>query len=178
MVARPDAGPIVAQESVAIDVNDDALAVSMAVAAAAARVLAASLPAMALGPPPGRPMDLASGSYFGGRRPEDGRIQPDWPGLKVHAMIRAVAPPFPGAFIDVADRRVMFTSSRLTGAPPRYPAAAPCLHATDGELFMECRDGVTLRIGSVDIEGARLAGPEFQTRFGSQPWRFNFTARE
>jgi len=177
MVARPDAGPIVAQEAVAIGPNDDALAVSMAVAAAATRVLSGALPAMVLGPPPGRPMDLAAGSYLGGRRPEDGRIQLDWPGMRVHAMIRAVAPPFPGAYVAIAQRRVVFVSSRLTGEPARHPEAAPCLYATDGQLFMDCRDGVRLLIGSVLLDGTELDGYEFQSRFGVQPWRFNFTAR-
>ncbi len=176
MVARPDAGPVVAQQAVAIGPNDDALTVSLAVAAAAAQVLAAALPAMALGPPPGSPMDLAAGSYFGGRRPEDGRIELDWPGMRVHAMIRAVAPPFPGAYVEVAGRRVKFASSRLTGESARHPAAAPCLYAVDGLLFMDCVDGVRLLIGSVDLEGAALAGREFQVRFGTQPWRFDFTA--
>jgi methionyl-tRNA formyltransferase len=171
MVARPDAGPIVAQEAVAIGPNDDALAVSMAVAAAAARVLTSALPALANGPPAGRPMDLAAGSYFGGRRPEDGRIQADWPGLRVHAMIRAVAPPFPGAFLELAGQRLVFVSSRLTGAPARHPQVAPCLYATDGELFMDCRDGVRLALGGVLIEGTALNGQEFQERFGAVPQR-------
>jgi methionyl-tRNA formyltransferase len=178
MVARPDAGPIVAQEAVTIAPNDDALAVSMAVADAAARILSRTLPAMALGPPPGRPMDLAAGSYFGGRRPEDGRIELDWPGMRVHAMIRAVAPPFPGAFVAVGNRRVVLVSSRLTGEPARHPAAAPCLYVADGQLFMECRDGVRLLIGAVLIDGTELDGPAFQMRFGVEPWRFNFTARD
>ena len=174
MAARPDAGPIVAQEAVPIGPNDDALAVSMSVAAAAARVLAAALPIMALGPPPARTMDLAAGSYFGGRRPEDGRIHPDWPGLRVHAMIRAVAPPFPGAFLDIAGRRVVFASSQLTGEPARHPQ--PCLYAAGGELFVDCQDGVRLRIGGVIIDGTACDGREFQERCGTQPWRFNFTA--
>jgi methionyl-tRNA formyltransferase len=176
MVARPDAGPVVAQQAVAIGPNDDALTVSLSVAAAAADVLADTLPVLALGPPPGTPMDLAAGSYFGGRRPEDGRIELDWPGMRVHAMIRAVAPPFPGAYVEVAGRRVKFDSSRLTGEPARYAAAAPCLYVVDGLLFMDCVDGVRLLIGSVNIEGATLDGPEFQGRFGTQPWRFEFTA--
>ncbi|HEY1900517.1 MAG TPA: formyltransferase [Steroidobacteraceae bacterium] len=178
MVALPDAGPIVGQEAVAIGPNDHALAVSMAVAAAAARVLSAALPGMAAGPPPGRPMDLAAGSYFGGRDPEDGRIHPDWPGWRVHAMIRAVAPPFPGAFLEVDGRRVVFASSRLTTEPARHPTLAPCLYASAGQLFMECRDGVRLLIGNVLIDGMGLDGREFQARFGTQPWRFNFTARD
>jgi methionyl-tRNA formyltransferase len=176
MVERPDAGPIVAQEAVAIGPNEHALSVSMAVAAAAARLLTGVLPVMAAGPPPGRPMDLACGSYFGGRRPEDGRIQPDWPGMRVHAMIRAVAPPFPGAFVEVAGRRVVFASSHLTGEPARHPQLAPCLYATDGRLYLECQDGVRLLIGAVLLEGTALDGREFQERFGSQPWRFTFTA--
>jgi methionyl-tRNA formyltransferase len=176
MVERPDAGPIVAQEAVAIGPNDHALTVSLAVAAAAARVLTGVLPVMAAGPPPGRPMDLARGSYFGGRRPEDGRIQPDWPGLRVHAMIRAVAPPFPGAFVEVAGRRVVFASSQLTGEPARHPQLAPCLYATDGQLYLDCQDGVRLQIGAVLLEGTALDGRQFQERCGSQPWRFNFTA--
>jgi methionyl-tRNA formyltransferase len=171
MVARPDAGPIVAQEAVAIGPNDPALAVSMAVAAAAARVLTSALPAMAEGSPPGRPMDLAAGSYFGGRRPEDGRIQPHWPGLRVHAMIRAVAPPFPGAFLELAGQRLVLVSSRLTGESARHPEVAPCLYATEGELFMDCQDGVRLSLGGVLIDGAALNGREFQERFGPEPRR-------
>jgi methionyl-tRNA formyltransferase len=178
MVARADAGPIVAQEAVAIGPNDHVLAVSMAVAAAAARILRSSLPSMALGPPPGRPMDLAAGSYFGGRTPEDGRIQPEWPAMRVHAMIRAVAPPFPGAYVAVGKRRVVFVSSQLTGELARHLDAAPCLYATDGQLFMDCRDGVRLLIGSVLVDGSELDGREFQMRFGAAPWRFNFTARD
>jgi methionyl-tRNA formyltransferase len=177
MVARPDAGPIVAQEAVAIGPSDDALAVSMSVAAAAARTLAATLPDLARGPPPGQAMDLSAGSYFGARGPEDGRIQLDWPGSRVHAMIRAVAPPFPGAFVEVAARRVTFSSSRLTAAPARYPAVVPCLYATEGQLFMECQDGVRLLLGRVLVDGTALDAREFQVRFGTQPWRFDFTAR-
>jgi methionyl-tRNA formyltransferase len=173
MVERPDAGPIVAQEAVAIGPNDDALAVSMGVAGAASRVLSAVLPTMAVGPPPGRPMDLAQGSYFGGRRPEDGRIQPDWPGMRVHAMIRAVAPPFPGAFIEVAGRRVVFVSSHLSGQAARHPQLAPCLYATDGQLFMDCKDGVRLLIGAVIIGGTTLDGHRFLQRCGPAPWRFD-----
>jgi methionyl-tRNA formyltransferase len=178
MVARPDAGPIVAQQAVPIGPNDDALTVSMAVAAAAAQILGSTLPSMALGPPPGRPMDLAAGSYFSGRTPEDGRIEPEWPGMRVHAMIRAVAPPFPGAYVTVGKRRVVFVSSHLTGEPARHPDAAPCLYVTDGQLFMDCRDGVRLAIGSVLLDGTELDGRAFQMRCGVEPWRFNFTARD
>jgi len=177
MVERPDAGAIVAQEAVPIGPDEHALEVSLAVAAAAARVLTAVLPIMSAGPPPGRPMDLAQGSYFGGRRPEDGRIQPDWPAKRIHAMIRAVAPPFPGAFAEVAGHRVVFASSHLTGEPAGHPQVAPCLYAQDGRLYLDCTDGLRLLIGAVVVDGMALTGREFQERFGVQPWRFAVTDR-
>ncbi|MGH8148392.1 MAG: formyltransferase, partial [Steroidobacteraceae bacterium] len=94
MVRKPDAGPIVGQERVPIGSDDTALTVSLAVAAAAARLLARSLPLLAVGPPAGLAMDLGSGSYYGGRTPEDGRIDWAWPAARVHNLISAVAPPF------------------------------------------------------------------------------------
>ena len=87
----------------------------------------------------------------------------------------------PGAIvIDVGINRVTDDggSSRLTGKPARYPAAAPCLYTTDGQLFMDCQDGVRLLIGSVLVDGTALDGREFQLRFGTQPWRFDFTGRD
>ena len=59
--------------------------------------------------------------------------------MRVHAMIRAVAPPFPGAFMEVAGRRVVFTSSQLSGEQAQYPKQAPCLYAKDGKLYLDCR---------------------------------------
>ena len=50
--------------------------------------------------------DLKQGSYFGGRKPEDGRI--DWakPAQEIHNLVRALTPPYPGAFCDVAGHRL------------------------------------------------------------------------
>src|SRR4029077_18677293 len=92
MVAKPDAGALVDQEAVPILENDTALEVSMKVAAAAAAVLRRSLPLLIAGNAGSRPLDLSRGSYYGRRRPEDGRI--DWrQGARaIHDLVRAVAP--------------------------------------------------------------------------------------
>ena len=154
MVQRPDAGAIVAQEAVPIGIDDTALDVSLAVAGAAARLLGRCLPQLAAGPPAATPMDLEHGSYFGGRRPEDGRIDFTWPALRVHNLIRAVAPPFPGAFAELGGgTRLRFASSRWRGEPARHAALAPCLYAERGTLFLDCRDGVRL-----ELTGASLGG--------------------
>ena len=169
MVPKPDAGPIVAQEAVAIGIDDTALTVSLAVAAAAARLIARCLPALAAGPPSAEAMDLTQGSYFGGRKPEDGRIDLAWPALNIHNLIRAVAPPFPGAFVDLGARRVLFEGSRWTDEPVRHAALAPCLYAETGSLYLDCRDGRRLAIASVRIGEERLDAAALVRRQGRAP---------
>ncbi|HEY2590648.1 MAG TPA: formyltransferase [Steroidobacteraceae bacterium] len=167
MVAKPDAGPIVAQERVPIGIDDTALAVSLAVAEAAARLIRRELPRLAAGAPIGREMDLSKGTYFGGRRPEDGRI--DWarPAASVHNLIRAVAPPFPGAFTELGGRRLVFAGSRWIGEPARHPELVPCLYEDGEGLFLDCADCMRLALTGLVLDGEpagavalrRIAGP-------------------
>jgi len=169
MVAKPDAGPIVAQEAVSIGIDDTALTVSMAVAQAAAVLLARQLPLLAAGPPVGRPMDLAQGSYFGGRKPEDGRIDWSWPAARVHALIRAVAPPFPGAFAEVGSHRLLFAGSHWTGEAARHRGAV-CLYVDDdGRLYLDCSDGLRLAVPRVLIDGRPLEADDFARLYRGAP---------
>jgi methionyl-tRNA formyltransferase len=173
MVRKPDAGPIVAQERVAIGIDDTALTVSLAVAEAAARLLTRWLPRLAEGPPSGEPQDLARGSYFGGRSPEDGRIDWSQPAAVIHNLIRAVAPPFPGAFTELEGRRCVFAGSRWTGEPARHSASTPCLYVEEQRLLLDSRDGLRLAIPAVLLEGRELGAAEFAGRFGSRPLPLN-----
>lgn len=149
MVAKPDAGAIVAQESVPIGIDDTALIVSQAIAAAAARLLARLLPELASGPPASYPMDLSKGSYFGARTPEDGRIDWSWPAAQIHALIRAVAPPFPGAFIHYGSEQLVFEGSHWCGEKSAHPHLAPCLYVEDGRIYLDCSDGLRLQIAAL-----------------------------
>ena len=159
MVEKPDAGALVDQAPVPIGENDDALAVSLRVAEAAAVVLARSLPRLIAGTAAAVPLDLARGSYYGRRRPEDGRI--DWRhGAKaVHDLVRAVAPPFPGAFCEAGGHRFEFQETRLDSAPARDAGCAPCLYASEGAWFVDCPDGRRLRVLKLAVDG-RPATPE------------------
>jgi methionyl-tRNA formyltransferase len=97
MAAKPDAGAIVAQTSVPILPDDTAQEVFDKVTVAAEQTLWRVLPALLAGEAPHLPNDLTRGSYFGGRKPEDGRIDWSKPAQQVYNLIRAVAPPYPGA---------------------------------------------------------------------------------
>jgi methionyl-tRNA formyltransferase len=156
MVEKPDAGGLVDQQSVPILENDTALDVSLKVAEAAEQVLRRSLPALVAGNAPARTLDLGKGSYFGRRRPEDGRI--DWRGTarSVHDLVRAVAPPFPGAFTEVNGCRLAVLKTRVDAQPAKYSAQAPCLYAADGEWYADCVDGRRLRILELAIDGERV----------------------
>ncbi len=146
MVEKPDAGALVDRQAVPIGDNDTALEVSLKVAEAAVQVLRRSLPALIAGTAPARALDLRDGSYFGRRRPEDGRI--DWRrgARAIHDLVRAVAPPFPGAFTEVNGCRLMLAETRVDAEPARYAESAPCLYAAAGAWYADCVDGGRLKI--------------------------------
>ena len=157
MVEKPDAGALVDQQSVPILENDDALKVSNKVAEAAVSVLRRSLPKLIAGTAPATALDLAHGSYFGRRRPEDGRI--DWRrgARAVHDLVRAVAPPFPGAFTEVNGCRLAVLETRLDAQPARHVAQAPCLYGADGGWYADCADGRRLQILRLEVDGEPVA---------------------
>lgn len=149
MVGRADAGDIVDAEAVPIGPDDTAYEVMQRLVPAAAMLLRRQLPALLAGDAPRRAQDEAQASTFGGRGPEDGRI--DWrrPAQAVHDLVRAVAPPFPGAFSDSGERRLMVWKTRMpaqldllgapAGAPGTVLSSDPFLVLT-GEGTLEIAD--------------------------------------
>jgi methionyl-tRNA formyltransferase len=160
MVNKPDAGDIVAQQRVPILPNDTAKEVFDKVTVAAEMALDRALPALLLGQAPRRPQDLTQGSYFGGRKAEDGRI--DWrrSNEEIHNLVRAVAPPYPGAFTTIDGRRVTIRDTRLVNNS-RGSANAPALYCIDGRCFAQCQDGSLLRVLSMEVDGISYGKKEF-----------------
>ncbi|HVS75657.1 MAG TPA: formyltransferase [Steroidobacteraceae bacterium] len=162
MVERADAGDIVDQLAVPILEDDDAREVFGKVTAAAEIVLARSLPGLIAGNAPRRPQRIEPGQYFGRRGPEDGRIDWSQPAVRIHDLVRAVAPPFPGAFTDVEGRRWWIHRTRVE---PGFSAPAPeraKLLGKHGHCYAACRDGGVLRIlaaatGEGPIDLARMS---------------------
>jgi methionyl-tRNA formyltransferase len=145
MVAQPDAGDIVDQAAVPIGENDTAYEVFVRVTDAAEAVLRRSLPLLVTGTAPRRQQDLSQGEYCGRRRPEDGRI--DWSrgAREIHNLVRAVAPPFPGAFADFDGER--WTITRTQVLPSRVRSGERLLlRPDDGRCVVICIDGERLAI--------------------------------
>src|SRR5258706_6558813 len=76
MAEKPDAGDIVAQTSRLILPDETAREVFAKVTAPTTATLDGVLPALLAGSAPRIAQDLSQGSYYGGRRPQGGRI--DW----------------------------------------------------------------------------------------------------
>lgn len=106
MVEKPDAGDIVDQERVTIEFTDTSLDVFRKVTDAAVRITARSWPLLQKGTASRVPMNLADGSYFGGRKPSDGLISWNQSALEVYNLIRGVTHPYPGAFTYLDGKRV------------------------------------------------------------------------
>ena len=168
MVAKPDAGGIVDQMAVPILPDDTAHDVFGKVTLAAEIVLDRSLQKIIHGQANAVPQDLARGSYFGGRKPEDGRIDWTLPGKRIHDLVRAVAPPYPGAFTDVGGKRLRLLRTRcIADRAPRESATL----ASDswGRLVARCADGTTLQILEAELEGQPLGPNNLRKLLGSDP---------
>jgi methionyl-tRNA formyltransferase len=151
MTAKPDDGDIVAQTAVPILPDDTARDVFVKVTAAAEATLHAVLPALIAGTAPRRVQDLAKGAYFGGRRPEDGII--DWAqnAATIHDLVRAVAPPYPGAWttLDGASARVLRTRVLDAGGAPGVAS----LGAEGRHLVARCGGGGRLIVLGLEVDG-------------------------
>jgi methionyl-tRNA formyltransferase len=109
-----------------------------------------------------RPQDLRHGSYFGRRTRADGAINWQLGVGAVHNLVRAVAPPYPGAYALAAGLplRVLRT---LPADAPR--AARAELRLVDGEVQAVCADGA-LRLLEFELDGQVRDAEAFRARFG------------
>jgi methionyl-tRNA formyltransferase len=175
MTEKPDAGDIVAQQAVPILPDDTAREVFDKVTVAAEICLDAVLPALVAGTAPRLRNDVARGSYYGARTPQDGRI--DWraSAAAVHNLVRAVAPPYPGAFthLDGVPARVLRTrvlDAQAEGGEPLLSMqtfrTGQDHAASEMALVARCGGGGTLRIDAIEVDGRRATAEAIAERFG------------
>jgi len=168
MAAKPDAGAIVAQTAVPILPDDTAHDVFGKVVVAAEQTLWRALPDLVAGTPFRVENDLAKGSYFGGRKPEDGRI--DWTASAgaIHNLVRAVAPPYPGATTTIDGVPVIIERTRVlpSASIASNDAADVALFVHGSHCHVRCADGEQLAIVAVSSAGERLDEAALAARLG------------
>lgn len=168
MLIKPDAGRIVDQMAVPILPDDTAREVFDKVLVAAELTLHRCLPALLAGTAQLTEQNLAAGSYFSGRKAEDGRIAWQQTARQIHNLIRAVTAPYPGAFCEVQGHRLTIWRSQCL--PDRDATATPLtLYAQNNLIFACCSDGERLQLRQFDIDGNPADAASFLACFGPGP---------
>jgi UDP-4-amino-4-deoxy-L-arabinose formyltransferase/UDP-glucuronic acid dehydrogenase (UDP-4-keto-hexauronic acid decarboxylating) len=150
MVEKPDAGDIVAQEAVDIGPEDTAVVLFGRLEEAASRMLDAVLPRIRRRDIPRQPQDLSKGSYFGGRKPEDGRIAWDRSAREAFDLIRGVTRPYPGAFGFLGEKKILFWWARPVEDARLDPGA---IAVENGTVRIGTSSGVLVPL-EIEADGA------------------------
>ena len=168
MTEKADAGDIVAQRAVAILPDETAKEVFDKVTVAAERTLGDVLPALIAGTAPRLQQDPARATYFGGRKPEDGVIDWSQDAVSIHNLVRAVAPPYPGARTTLRGRPARVLRTRVISASG--PAlATPSLGVEDERIVARCGGGGALAILDLEIDGTAVAADKLAETFVGVP---------
>jgi methionyl-tRNA formyltransferase len=147
METKPDAGDIVGQSAVSIGPDETATDVFTKVSQAAVAVINQVLPNLIQGQLPRQANELQKGSYFGGRKPADGQIHWNQKAVQVHNLVRAVAPPYPGAFTDHQGKTMIIARTSLTGPfPSTLDLAIEGIQVVDNRVFGICGDRQAVEI--------------------------------
>ena len=155
MTVKPDDGPIVDQFAVPILPDDTAQEVFEKVTVAAELCLYRSLPKLIAGTAAHRLQDLSQGAYFGGRRAEDGRIDWQQNAHQIHNLVRAVTRPYPGAFSDFPEGRLVLWRTRVMD-DASVTAASGRLQWRDGRIEIYPAGGGVLQVLDAELSGAPL----------------------
>jgi len=155
MTSRPDDGDIIGQTPLPIAWDETALSLTLRSAAAARTLVKALVPGLVDGTAKRIPQKgLGASSYFGGRAPEDGQLDLTHPLHEAFNLIRAVADPWPNAFLE--------TPRGLLKVAWALPSASSCPqgHFREGRegILLGFRDGA-LRLHTLRREGVRSERP-------------------
>jgi methionyl-tRNA formyltransferase len=154
MEAKPDCGDIVAQAQVPIATEDTALTLSAKMTKAAGEIMRRTYPLLRMDMAPRIPQDHSRASYFGGRKPEDGRIDWQQPASEIYNLIRAVTHPFPGAFTTWRDKKILLWAGRVDVEyrGPELPPGKVSLASPEKVMRIGTGQGVLL------VQAAQLEG--------------------
>lgn len=158
MVEKPDAGDIVAQKAVMIGESDTANTLYDKLCRATKELLDVVLPLIKKEQIPRQKQDLTQGSYYGGRRPEDGRIDWNKSAEEIYNLIRGVTDPYPGAFasLDSDEKIIIWWAEPVVSAHAATPGT---LIFKDQEVLVQT-DENAIKLLDIEIKGKRLKGEQ------------------
>ena len=163
MIDKPDAGDIVGQKAVEIALSDTAKMLYDKLCLAAKELLNELLPLIKSGRIQRQKQDLKAGSYYVGRRPEDGRI--DWKksAAEIYNLIRAVTEPYPGAFafLDNDEKIIIWWAQPVVSDKAVIPGK---LVITNKEVLVQTGKNA-IKLLDIEVKGKRLRGAQINSYF-------------
>jgi methionyl-tRNA formyltransferase len=167
MLKAPDAGDIVGQKEVPIEFEDTAYILYQKLCVKATELLEEVLPLIKKGIAPRVAQNLSQGSYYGGRRPEDGKIDWGWPVMKIYNLIRAVTEPFPGAFTYLPGGEKLFIWWALPEKDSASNGPVGALEFEKDNVYVRASKG-RLRLLDVGVREERIKGHKMFDFFKKQ----------
>ncbi len=163
MIDKPDAGDLVGQKEVAIDFCDTAKTLYDKLCRTAALLLDDLLPMIKRGQIPRSKQNLAAGSYFGGRKPEDGRIDWNKSATEIYNLIRGVTEPYPGAqaLLENNEKIIIWWAQPAEGLNNDIPGAVKIF----GEEVIVQTGKNAVKLADIEIAGRRYCGSEIGNYF-------------
>jgi methionyl-tRNA formyltransferase len=150
-----DAGGVLFQQPVTIRAGDTVTGLYERLNAVQRRHLAEAV-ARHLDGDPGRAQDDAEASYGCTRLPEDGEIDWSAPVSAIDRLVRALGPPYPGAFTWLDGRRLLVHLAGPVQDAPRFEGRVPgrvvAVSTDRGHVDVLTGDGV-LRLHQVEADG-------------------------
>lgn len=167
MTEEADAGDIIAQRPVEIAFADTALTLFRKVAQAALALFQETFPFMRAGLAPRLPQDPAQATCYGGRRPEDSKIEWVRPALALYNLIRAVTAPYPGAFAWYQGKKLyVWSSCPSAGLGESGWIPGTILGVRDGGCLVATGEG-NLLLTQMQLQGEEmLSGEAFVDKHG------------
>lgn len=135
-----DSGDILSQLPVAITDDDDAGSLYNKIVHAARGQLAEFVPAMARGQLQPRPQPTARTNHWRKRGAADGRIDWRMPARGIHNLVRALAPPYPGADFLHAGTPIKVWKTEVTTDAPTNAEPGKVLAYRAGKPIVRCGD--------------------------------------
>jgi methionyl-tRNA formyltransferase len=153
MVAKADAGDIVAQRRVPIADDDTAYSLYRKQTSAATELMRETYPRLCAGTAPRVPQDHAQATYCGGRTPADGVI--DWTrsARQIYDLVRAVTHPYPGAFTAWRGQQLLIWSAQIDAADGGARSPGTVVGTDDGVI-------VQAGVGRLRALRVQLAGED------------------
>ncbi|MCL9780058.1 bifunctional UDP-4-amino-4-deoxy-L-arabinose formyltransferase/UDP-glucuronic acid oxidase ArnA [Vibrio sp. S4M6] len=172
MVAKADAGDIVAQRSLSIGDEDTAATLHQRLLELADTMLLEVIPQLKDGKVTYTAQDESKASCFGRRTPKDGAIDWNNDARSIFNLVRAVTEPFPGAYSYLANQKVIIWKASVSET--QYDSTPGTIVSTN-PLVVACGTGsIVIESGQVE-NGLYLNSEQLTselhlvkgTRFGS-----------